>query len=201
MAVCVLEPNPELEAFAIKHKKSRALVRPIPSVCGECNESFDSKTQLDEHTRAQHPKEPPFNDAKREQFLKLIGNEVLFYAACDAIKISSLTVRRAMDLDPSFRRAYEDANGRAAESIVHELIAQAKSGNLQAIEKALKHMAKSDWGDEKTVNVNVTGTVMHQADPSLLPHQNKVAELVARARARAELNGTNEEIIDVEIVE
>lgn len=200
----MIEPNPELEAFAIKHKQSRALTRPIPSKCDECPEEFPSKFQLEEHVRLLHPKEPPFNDAKREEFLQKLRANVRFFAAAKAVKISPSTIKRAMKIDPAFAEAVELAEEEAAEKAEEKLWEQVEAGNMQAILKVLERRQQKRWGTEpQQINVNVSGTVTHVG---ALPHQNKIAELAQRARERQALReGTpalaNPEIIDAEIVE
>jgi hypothetical protein len=110
-----LTPDPELEAVVILHKKGRQRRRPIASVCEECGDSFDSKIKLDNHLRIEHPTEPPFNDAKRDEFLNLLVKNTRFFAAARAVKISPETVKRAMRVDPSFAEKVALAEEEAAE--------------------------------------------------------------------------------------
>jgi hypothetical protein len=199
----VLEPDPELVAVAIVHKKGRQRRRPIPSVCEICNEPFDSKLKLDDHLRVVHPIEPPFNDSKRAEFLKFLVTGTRFFAACKAVKISPSTVKRAMRVDPAFLEAVELAEEEAAEKAEVWLWEQAEAGNMSAITKILDKRQAKRWADaNKTLEIKVSGSVEHKADGELMAHQVRVLELQARAQERIALKGGSElPILDVEEIQ
>lgn len=197
----MLEPDPELEAFAIVHKQQFKRKKPIPSVCEECGEQLFSKTQLADHLRTQHPTEPVFNDAKRDEFLKLLKAGTRFFKGCKAVKIAPETVKRAMKVDPTFAEAVSLAEEEAAERAEELLWEQAEAGNMTAIVRILEKRQKARWSNEQIINVQVSGEITHR--PELMAHQNRILELQARAKERMALNGTSEldEIVDAEIVE
>jgi hypothetical protein len=74
---------------------------------------------------------------------------------------------------------------------------------MSAIVKILDKRQAKRWADaDKTVTVNVQGSIEHSAAPELMAHQQKVFELQARAQARIALKGPAElPTIDAEIID
>jgi hypothetical protein len=198
-----LEPDPILMAHVADHK-AKPYFQAIPSQCVDCGQEFRSKTALDKHTREVHPKEPPFNDELREDYLKLVKNGIRPLKAARRVGVSPHTVKRAMKIDPSFDEAVRLAEEEYAEEVEEVLVDRALAGDPWAVKEFLTKRSKSRWSDDKTIFVHVQGEINHRTD--LLPHEKDIMQLRQTIRERAALNGTpialdNPEIIDVEIID
>jgi len=196
-------PKPELVAHVELHRAKNGFALPIPSTCEECSEPFPSKTALAQHEREVHPKEPPFNDQLREKYLTLVRSGRRPLKAARDLKVSSQTVKRAMKVDPTFAEAVALAEEEYAEEVEEVLVERALAGDPWAVKEFISKRSKSRWGDDKTLNINVSGTINHRAD--LLPHEQDIVELQQTVRERARLNGSpialNAAIIETEIAE
>lgn len=197
----MLEPDPELLAVALNHKKKNSRFQAVPSSCLECSEQLPSKVALDKHLREVHPKEPPFNDAKQAEYLNLVRSGRLPVQAAKTAGVSWAIVKKAKKLDPAFAEALEEAEEEAAEEIEVELRAAALERQPWAVKEWLNSRSKARWSPDKTVNVVHSGIVEHR--PELKPHENELLELNARARERARIRGelSDPDIIDVEIID
>lgn len=199
-----LPPDPALQGFADLYRAQKGFRAPISSTCEDCGGDFLSKTSLEQHARDVHPKEPVFDDELREQFLEKIRLGGRLWKTARALGVSPQTVKRAMKIDPSFADAVEIAEEEFAEEVEEGLRRRALAEDPWAVSKWLEKRSKSRWNDDKTVKVEVTGTVTHNHE--LLAHENRILALQETVRERAKLNGKrlelpNPEIIDVEVIE
>lgn len=94
-----------------------------------------------------------FGDDKREAFLGHLRNGVRRMAAAEAVGVVYSTVWRAMDGDPAFKSAVNDAEMRADEEIEDALYQAALAGNVTAIQVWLYNRRPLQWRDMRQLAV------------------------------------------------
>lgn len=96
---------------------------------------------------------PQFGDEKREAYLDHLRNGLRRMAAADAVGVVYSTVWRAIDADPDFRSAVNQAEMRADEEVEDALYQAAIAGNVTAIQVWLYNRRPDRWRDMRQLAI------------------------------------------------
>jgi hypothetical protein len=141
-----------------------------------------------------------FNEELQMRYLQLRYLGQGHITAARRVGVHPKTVQRFMAGHPDFRDEVNNARKQLVEVAELGLFEALENREPWAITFALNKFkeARPDWGDHKSIDVTVEGSIEHVA---ALPAAEQVAELTRRMAERKSLERGEPEIIEGEVIE
>jgi hypothetical protein len=140
-----------------------------------------------------------FDASVRDQYVELLRQGRRRHEAARLVGVTPRTVSRRRKDDPAFDEECILAEQEATEKVEDVLYASALNGEPWAVQMVLKARDRDRWGERKSVDVAVSGTVVVEVESG--ERLERIRALEAELRRRALQAADDGDIVDAVLVE